>query len=268
MSSARTNFHAFSRNTATSFIILLLLVSLCIPVTGLAINGSTNTTTAETGILNASYYENQGKALMAEQDWAGVIDSTREGLGVYPYNPELLCLQAYALRKTGHYQESVDLVSLAIPNDTRPVRYANRGYGLLAMGKTEDAINDADSAIALNSSYTTAYALKASALRMTGNLSGAEMVIDQALVMEPENAYYLQVQGGILADRGNCTGATEAYRHSIAINPDVDQPWPGLPNATTELDKTEGRCAAQGTRTQPTISLRFLPEYYRLRVLV
>ncbi len=160
MSSARTNFHALSRNTATSFIILLLLISLCIPVTGLAINGSTNTTTAETGILNASYYENQGKALMAEQDWAGVIDSTREGLGVYPYNPELLCLQAYALRKTGHYQESVDLVSLAIPNDTRPVRYANRGYGLLAMGKTADAIHDADSAIALNSSYTTAYALK------------------------------------------------------------------------------------------------------------
>ena len=84
---------------------------------------------------------------------------------------------------------------------------------------------------------------------MTGNLSAAEKVIDQALVIEPENAYYLQVQGGILADRGNCTGATEAYRHSIAINPDFDQPWPGLPNATTELGKTEDRCAAQGTRT-------------------
>ena len=135
MSFARTNFHVFSRNTATPILILLLLISLCIPVTGLVINGSTGTTTAETGILNASYYENQGKALMAEQDWAGVIDNSNEGLGVYPYNPELLCLQAYALRKTGHYQESVDLVSLAIPNDTRPVRYANRGYGLPCNGE-------------------------------------------------------------------------------------------------------------------------------------
>jgi tetratricopeptide (TPR) repeat protein len=252
MPHARTNFCVFSRNATITFIILLFLVSLCMPVTGLVTNSSTGTTPAETGILNASYYENQGKARMAEQDWSSVIGSTREGLGVYPYNPELLCLQAYALRKTGHYQESVDLVSLAIPNDTRPVRYANRGYGYLAMGKTGDAIRDADAAIALNSSYSTAYALKASALRSTGNLSAAEEVIDQALIIDPENAYYLQVLGGILADRGNCSEAIEAYRHSIALNPDVDQPWPGLPNATIELNKTEGRCVAQGLRTPPT----------------
>ncbi len=252
MSHARTNFCVFSHNATITFIILLFLISLCIPVTGLTISLSTDPTSAETGILNVSYYENQGKALMAEQDWSGVIDSTNEGLGFYPYNPELLCLQAYALRKTGHYQKSVDLVSLAIPNDTRPVRYANRGYGYLAMGKNEDAIHDADAAIALNSSYGTAYSLKAYALQRTGNLTAAEENIDKALAMEPENAFYLQVQGRILADRGNCSEAIEAYRHSIAINPDVDQPWPGLPNATTELNTTENRCAVQGTRTPPT----------------
>jgi tetratricopeptide (TPR) repeat protein len=252
MSFARTDCCVFSRNAIFTSIILLFLISLCIPVNGLTITISTDPTHAESGILPASYYEDQGKALMAEKDWSNVIRSTREGLEVYPYNPELLCLQAYALRKTGHYQESVDLVSLAIPNDTRPVRYANRGYGYLAMGKTGDALRDADSAIALNSSYTTAYALKASALRSAGNLSAAKEAISQALTVEPDNAYYLQVQGGILADMGNCREATEAFRHSIAINPDYDQPWPGLPNATTELEKTENICAAQGTVAPPT----------------
>ena len=96
MSFARMDCCVFSRNATITFIILLFLVSLCMPVTGLVTNSSTGTTPAETGILNASYYENQGKARMAEQDWSSVIGSTREGLGVYPYNPELLCLQAYA----------------------------------------------------------------------------------------------------------------------------------------------------------------------------
>jgi tetratricopeptide (TPR) repeat protein len=244
MSLARANVWDPPRNAKIAFIILLFLIPLCLPVTALTATIGTGPGSPDTTIQNASYYEDQGKALMAERSWSVVIDNSNRGRVLYPYNPELLCLQAYALRKTGYYQESVDLISLAIPNDTRPVRYANRGYGYLAMGKTADAIHDADSAIALDPSYATAYALRASALRMAGNISGAEYAIDEALIIDPENAYYLQVQGEILADRGSCSDAIDAFRHSIAINNNIDQPWPGLPNATTELNRTEARCAA------------------------
>jgi tetratricopeptide (TPR) repeat protein len=252
MSAVRKSNCVFSLEMKIPFIILILLVmSLCIPVTGL-MNSGTDNAKEVPAIINATVYENQGKILMAERNWTGVVVITNEGLGFYPYNPELLCLKAYAMRKTGHYQEAVDLVSLAIPNDTRPVRYANRGYALLAMGKNQDAINDADSALALNSSYTTAYALKAFALRNSGNLSAAEETIDKALTIEPLNAHYLHIKGGILADMGNCTGAIDAYRHSITINPAYDLPWPGLSNATVDLEKTEIRCAARGIQTPPT----------------
>jgi tetratricopeptide (TPR) repeat protein len=192
---------------------------------------------------------------MAERDWSGVITSTTEGLSYYPYDPELLCLQGYALRKTGHYQESVDLITIAIPNDTRPVRYANRGYGFLAMGKAQDALNDADSALTLDASYATAYALKASALRMKGNLSLALETIEKAIAIEPHNAYYLHLEGRILDDMGNCAGADTAYRNSITINPDYDLPYPGLSNATVDLEKSAARCKDQGARIPPTKSV-------------
>lgn len=252
MSPVRPNNHVFFGSPKIPFIFLLLLVmAFCIPVTGL-MNSDTDSANKVPAIINATEYETPGKSLMAERNWSGVITITSEGLVFYPYNPELLCLQAYAMRKTGHYQEAVDLVSLAIPNDTRPVRYSNRGYALLAMGKNQDAINDANSALALNSSYATAYALKAFALRNTGNLSAAEETIHKAITIEPDNAHYLHIQGGILADRGNCRGAIDAYRHSININPAYDLPWPGLSNATADLEKTEIMCAAKGIQTSPT----------------
>jgi tetratricopeptide (TPR) repeat protein len=250
MSTIRLESHDFSSCLKIFLIFLIFCAALCIPVSGLA-NSSSENTIRLTALKNATDYESQGKSLMAERDWSGVINITGTGLRFYPYNPELLCLQAYALRKTGHYQESVDLISIAIPNDTRPVRYANRGYGFLAMGKTDDAIQDADSALALNASYATAYSLKASALRMTGNLSAAEDTIGKAIQLDPDNAYYLHVKGGILADKGDCNGATDAFRHSIAINADYDLPWPGLSNATVDLEHEEARCA-QGSQTSPT----------------
>ncbi len=252
MSPGRKNNPVFSLYAKTTFIILfLLLISLCIPVNGL-MNISVDNAKEIPAIRNATEYENQGKALVADRDWSGVIASTREGLIYYPYNPELLCLRGYAMRKTGHYQEAADLISLAIPNDTRPVRYANRGYALLAMGKNQETINDADSALARDSSYATAYALKAFALRNTGDFSAAEDTIDKALSFDPGNAHYLHIKGGILADMGNCTGAITAYRHSIQSNPDYDLPWPGLSNATVDLEKTETRCDAPGMPTPPT----------------
>jgi tetratricopeptide (TPR) repeat protein len=252
MSPTRTKNRIFSRSAKFLFAIFLLVVlSLCIPATGWT-NSSTFNTNEVPRVLNSTGYENLGKALVVERNWSGVIAVTNEGLVFYPYEPELLCLQGYAMRKTGHYQEAIDLISLAIPNDTRPVRYANRGYALLAMGKNQNAIHDADSALALDSSYPTAYALKAYAFRNQGNLSKALETIEKALAIEPDNAHYLHIKGGILADMGDCPGAIDAYQHSIRIDPGYDLPWPGLANATADLEKTETRCDAQGIPTRPT----------------
>lgn len=248
----RTWYFKKSTLQLTSFVFFILaIISIGFPVCG-SVNNTPDIANQIHPDMNITTYEDRGKTLMAERNWSGLISLTREGLAIYPYDPELLCLEAYAMRKTGHYQESVDLISLAIPNDTRPVRYANRGFGYLAMGRTQDAINDADSALALNSSYTTALALKADALRYQGNLSEAGDLIGQAIALDPNNPFFHHLKGGIRADMGDCQGAIDAYRQSIAINPHYDLPWPGLKNATADLETTEKKCARQAISTPPT----------------
>ena len=41
-------------------------------------------------------------------------------------------------RKMGQYAQSIDAVSKGILLDPKPVRYANRGYGYLALGNYSD----------------------------------------------------------------------------------------------------------------------------------
>jgi tetratricopeptide (TPR) repeat protein len=225
--------------------ILRLLIVLAFLAGILCIPASATSIPATPALMDASDYEHQGMALMAEKNWSGLMAIVDEGLALYPEDAELFCLKGYALRKTGQYQEAVDIVSRAIERDPKPVRYANRGYGLLALGCYQDALSDADTAISLDSSYTTAYCVRAIALLGLCNYSEAQQSIGTAISLDPKNAFYWQVQGNVYARSGNCTGAVEAFGRSIELNPDSDLPWPGLVNATTDLERTEAECAAR-----------------------
>lgn len=209
--------------------------------------------------LDATGYEREALAFQEAQDWDSVVATTREGLAQFPDDIELMCLQGYALRKTGHYQESVDIISRAIPLDPEPVRYTNRAYGLLALGRYQEALNDTGSAIALDSSYASAWNARARAFLGLGNLSGAGQAIDTAISLDPASAHSWQVKGDILSQAGDCEGAIRAYQRSIAIDPDCTLPWPGLPNATVELKKTENRCAVIATNTVPATTKAGIP---------
>ena len=59
-------------------------------------------------------------------------------------------------------------VSQGILLDPKPVRYANRGYGYLALGNNTAALADAETGISLNAHYTTTYGVKALALQGMG----------------------------------------------------------------------------------------------------
>ena len=174
--------------------------------------------------LSAAAYEHQGMAQMAQRDWSGIITTTDEGLAIYPDDGELYCLRAYALRKTGYFAEAVDNTSRGILLDPKPVSYANRGYALLALGRNEDALHDADTAITLNKSYAPAYGVKAIALIRMNNLTGAEQVIDTVMPLDPENPLFWQLKAKIASAEGNCTTATVAFHRLIEINPDYDLP--------------------------------------------
>lgn len=226
-------------------IIAVMLAGLVfLPVSGAPVTAGISTESSGDSRLSATAYEYQGMALMAQRNWNAVISTTGEGLSLYPDNAGLWCLKGYALRKTGHYAEAVDNVTRGITLDPGPVRYANRGFALLALGRNDEALDDANTAIAMNASYTSAYGVRALALFNKGNLTGAGQVIGTGIALDPENPFFWQLKGKIMAAQGNCTGAAGAFRRSLEINPGYDLPWPQFTNATTDLRDAETQCAA------------------------
>ena len=226
---------------------ILLAAAAASPVTA-----SISTSPSDEYQMKASDYEREGMGLMAVRDWNGLINLTSEGLSIYPDEAELMCLKAYALRKTGHFQEAVDLLNVAILLDPRAARFANRGYAFLAMGRTNEALEDAEQAILLNSSYSSGQGLKAETLLAMGDFPAALASADAALALEPENAHYWHVRGNALAGLGDCSGAFVSLEYSISLKNEYDLPWPGLPNASTDLARVRSACMMPQETPAPT----------------
>jgi tetratricopeptide (TPR) repeat protein len=184
---------------------------------------------------NASVYLADAHAMVARQNWSGVLTVTDEAIALYPANADFRCINGYSLRKLGRYQEGVDQTSLAIVLDPRPIRYANRGYSYLALGNTTAALTDAETGISLNPSYPTTYAIQALALHAMGRDVDALNSINRAIAIAPDNAHYWHVKGRILAADRNCTVAQEALQQSLILDPDYDKPWPGFGSAGEDL---------------------------------
>jgi tetratricopeptide (TPR) repeat protein len=236
-----------------SIIALAVITLLSLPVYAAPITAYISTeSSTNLPPITAALYEQQGMALMAAHDMDGLLALTDKGLSLYLDDAELMCLKAYALRKTGHYQESVDLLNVAIPMDPRPARFVNRGYGLLAMGKTEEALADADKAIMMNTSYSQGHGLKAEVLLAMGNFTGALQEADAALALDPGAAHYWHVRGNVLDRKGDCDGAIESLRKSLDLKIEYDMPWPGLPNVSVDLARVMNRCGNPKTTPAPT----------------
>lgn len=230
------------------FPVLIFCALLCLAIpagaeeiltTGIS---SVNATT-ENPLVDVSVYISDAQAAAAERNWTKTLFLTTRGLAWYPDDPELHCLQGYSLRKMGQYGKSVDLVSEGILLDPKPVRYANRGYGYLALGNYSAALSDAEAGIALNASYPTNYAVKALALQGMGRNTEAIAAIDAALVLDPESAHYWHVKGVLLTAMGNCPGAREALAKSLALDPGYDLPYPDFTGARDNLAALDVACS-------------------------
>jgi len=130
--------------------LLCLLFCLIIPAgaqNSLTATLSTGTGSPGTPPQDASVYISEAKAAVAERNWTSALLLSTRGVTWYPDNADLLCLQGYSYRKMGQYVKSVEVVSKGILLDPKPVRYANRGYGYLALGNYTAALSDAEAGI-------------------------------------------------------------------------------------------------------------------------
>lgn len=239
--------------------ILLLCILFCLIITVASGDVITAKFSAGTGSLeappqNASIYISEAKAAVAERNWTSALLITTRGTTWYPDNADLLCLQGYSYRKMGQYEKSVDIVSKSILLDPLPVRYANRGYGYLALGTYPAALADAEIGISLNANYTTSYGVKALALKSMNRNIDALAAIDKALAFEPENAHYWHVKAGLSANSGNCTGAREALEKSLALDPVYNLPYPGFTSALDDLAALNTSCIPAATQARASPS--------------
>jgi len=228
------------------FTLLLLCLCLWIPAAGAAPDAGILTAAGDTQgppPKEVDAYIASAKAAVAIRDWPEVLIITTRGLAWYPDNEELLCQQGYSYRKMGHYQRSVDAISHGIQLDPKPVRYANRGYGYLALGNSTAALADAQEGIRLDASYTTSYGVGALALHGLGRDDEALAAIDTAIGMDPQSAHSWHVKGIILAARTDCAGARAALEESLALDSDYSLPWPGFPSASEDLAALDTTCA-------------------------
>ncbi|MDD1686256.1 tetratricopeptide repeat protein [Methanoregula sp.] len=228
-------------------IITLLLLCLVLPAVSAAASTAaiSSAPAVTTGVppYNVSVYLVDTRAAVLGENWTEVIRVTTRGLAWYPENADLLCQQGYAYRKTGQYQKSVDTVSQAIPLDPKPVRYANRGYGYLALGNDTAALADAEAGIALNATYPVTYGVKALAISGMGKNPEALDAIGTAIALTPDSAHYWHVKGRILAAEGDCAGAAAALEKSIALDPTYTLPYPGFGSAGENLADLNTACA-------------------------
>ena len=236
-------------------ILLLLCILFCLVIP--AASGDVITAkfaagpgSLETPTQNASVYISEAKAAVAERNWTSALFIATRGIASYPDNADILCLQGYSYRKMGQYEKSVEIVSKAILLDPKPVRYANRGYGYLALGNYTAALADVETGIALDANYTTNYGVKALALKGMNRNNDALTAIDKALALEPENAHYWHVKGNLLAASGNCTGAQENLEKSLAIDSDYNLAYPGITSARENLAELNTNCIAAATQAR------------------
>lgn len=227
---------------------ILSLLTLCILAATVAaapaVAGLSSAAADTSGLppQDAPAYIAEARADVAGSNWTNVLLITTRGLAWYPDNPDLLCLQGYSLRKMGQYQKSVDLVSKAIPLDPKAVRYANRGYGYLALGNYTAALADAETGISLDANYTTNHAVKALALSGMGRHAEALAAVNTALTQVPDSAHYWHVKGVVLAAQGDCPGAAAALEKSVELDGEYVLPYPGFGSARENLAAVRTDC--------------------------
>jgi tetratricopeptide (TPR) repeat protein len=240
-------------------VVTLFLCCLLLPAANAASTASISSAAADTSGTppqDAAAYISGSKEAIAEENWTEVLRVTTRGLAWFPENADLLCQQAYTYRKMGQYQKSVDVVSRAILLDKKPILYANRGYGYLALGNWSAALADAETGISLDANDPTNYAVRALALNGLGKNTEALAAIDPALQKSPDSAHYWHVKGRILASEGNCTGAREALERSIALDDGYSLPYPGFGSASGSLAGVNTACAKEAS-PQATASPSF-----------
>ena len=101
------------------------------------------------------------------------------------------------------------------------IAYEARGAYYDKRGELDLAINDYTQALALNSSASDVYALRANLLGEKGDMEGALADYDRAIDADPQNSNAYANRGTTRNNMGDSTGALEDLNKAISLDPQI-----------------------------------------------
>ena len=96
----------------------------------------------------------------------------------------------------------------------------DRGMILASQGRYREALEDLDRVLGLDSERAEAHVFRAAALRHLDQVGAAQLAVDRALALTPDNAEALLERGILRQLRGDEAGARADWRRAVEAAPD------------------------------------------------
>jgi Flp pilus assembly protein TadD len=131
-----------------------------------------------------------------------------------------------ALRALGRTEEALDCYDRALALNPRDEQaWYNKGVALGALGRTEEALDCYDRALALNPRYEQAWSNKGVALGALGRTEEALDCYDRALALNPRYEQAWSNKGVALGALGRTEEELDCYDRALALNPRDEKAW-------------------------------------------
>jgi tetratricopeptide (TPR) repeat protein len=150
----------------------------------------------------------------------------------------VVSLSYVTVKQIAIWKTSIDLWNYVIEKEPGrvPLAYNNRGVALKEKGLLDQAIDDYNTAIALNQGYAHAYNNRGLALKEKGLLDLAIGDYTKAITLDPGYALAYSNRGAAFKEKGYNDRAIDDYSTAIKLNPDNFDAYINLAVLSTEKE--------------------------------
>ncbi len=127
---------------------------------------------------------------------------------------------ALMLARQGQVQAAINLLTHVLAIHVNAETHNNLGRLLRLQDKLDDALLEANKALALDDNYAAAYLNRASIMRSLGRFEAGIKDIQQALSINPNYTEAKECLAYLLRETGRTDEALNLYQHLAQINPD------------------------------------------------
>lgn len=173
------------------------------------------------------YYLNRGNTFWTMGYNTSAIDDYDQALVLMPDDPEIYLRRGRALFDHGAYEAALadyDMAAALVPDDL-PIVYIGRGSIYRSMGRSEEAIESFEQAIAVSPMSAEPYAYMAYMAMDEKDYAAAEAHLTKAVVLAPNHVDYRSAYGVALFHQERFADAIVQFSKVISWMPDTSEAY-------------------------------------------